>query len=263
MSLGRVQLLLLSGLAEAPRLPPHEQEALFRRPPEGSVSGRWDVYTSGYLARLVEALENDYPAVRRILGSKRFWELTERYLKDFPPRSYDVGRVGERLAVFLGTDGLIESLPFLGDLARLEWQIAESFVAPDSEPLRWTDLQRMAPDEVADLPLSLRPGVALLRSPWPLLDLWKCKDRETEEISVRVEGRPPSRVLVSREEGEVRCRDVGETDARFIEAVRWGGSLVDVQAGLGASASLERLIACFRRWVDEGVFRDPEGRICR
>lgn len=70
MSLGRVQLLLLSGLAEAPRLPPHEQEALFRRPPEGSVSGRWDVYTSGYLARLVEALENDYPAVRRILGSK-------------------------------------------------------------------------------------------------------------------------------------------------------------------------------------------------
>jgi uncharacterized protein (UPF0276 family) len=109
-------------------------------PAAGDVERRWAIYSSGYVARLVEALETDYPAVRRILGEGPFGSLTARYVRRFAPRSFDIGRAGDRLAMFLEEDPLSTELPFLPDLARYEWSLAEAFVAADSVPLAWSDL---------------------------------------------------------------------------------------------------------------------------
>ena len=110
---------------------PERRKRCFRKPPEGTVEGRWHIYSSGYLTRLVEALENDYSALARVVGPGPFGSLIQRYVAAHPPRSFDLRYAGDRLATFLEQDPLTGDLPFLPDLARLEWLLAEAFVAKD------------------------------------------------------------------------------------------------------------------------------------
>jgi hypothetical protein len=116
------------------------------------------------VARATEAIENDFPGLTKVLGPAPLRSLTNRYTRRCPPRSYDLGRIGDRLARFLEGDALTKDLPFLPDLARLEWAVAEAFVSRDEAPLLWDDIARLGVEAAAELPLRLRPGAALVRS---------------------------------------------------------------------------------------------------
>jgi hypothetical protein len=233
-----------------------ERAALFAEPPQGDVERRWGIYTFGYLARLAEAIENDYPATRRILGEGAFRSLAARYLERHLPGSFDIGRAGDRLAAFLETDPLAADLPFLPDLARFEWSLADAFVAADSEPLAWSDLARLGPEAVADTVFRPRPGTAVIRSRWPLLDLSATQDLADQDVSIALEGHP-SVVLVYRQDLEVRRRLVGELDARFLETAGRGIRLAEILDEAASSADADRLVERFRLWVMEGVFEKP------
>ena len=228
----------------------------FVPPPASDLDRRWAIYASGYLARLVEALENDFPAVRRILGPGPFGSMTARYVRRLPPRSFDIGRVGDRLAAFLERDPLRADLPFLPDLARYEWSLAEAFVAADSVPLAWSDVAALGPEAVADTTFRLSPGAALVRSSWPLLELWRAKDLADEDVDVPLQPAPCS-VLVHRVALEVRRRLVGEADARFLEAASPGLRLSDLLKEASDEAEAGKLVERFRIWVVNGLFEKP------
>lgn len=224
----------------------------FAPPPQGTVESRWHVYTSGYLARLVEAVENDYPALRRILGEGPFRSLVARYVRQCPPRSYDVGRVGDRLASFLETDPLTSELPFLADLARLEWALAEAFVAADDPPLAWEALTPLPPETVAELPLELHSSVTLVRSRWPIFELRDCQDVPDDAVSIPVQGRPVN-ALVYRRGLEVTRRAVDDGEAELLSRLGDGGATLAQLADNPGQGSQDGLAERFRLWVSEGL----------
>jgi hypothetical protein len=99
----------------------------------------------------------------------------------------------------------------------------------------------------------------VIRSPWPLVDLWGTRTLADAEVSIRVDGRP-SLVLVVRSGFTVRCREIGEPDCRLIEAVGETSSLETLQEALHCAPGLDTmggLLECFRRLVDEGVSAAP------
>jgi len=216
------------------------------------------VYSHGYTARVVEALEQEFASVRRILGAEAFAALIERYLAVFPPRAFDLGRVGDRLGRFLEFDRLSVELPFLPDLARLEHTISECFTAAEARVLSWADLQAKSADDVAALRMSLAPGVALLRSSWPLKDLWASRlEPNDEAVSIEVANRP-SAVLVSRRDGRVFVEVVTDAESAVLEAAGTGDvTLPDLHALTGTpetAAAVARLIGTFRGLIARGVF---------
>ncbi|HEY2796513.1 MAG TPA: putative DNA-binding domain-containing protein [Thermoanaerobaculia bacterium] len=230
----------------------------FRQPALSSVDERWHVYAHGFTARLTEALEAEYAAVCRIVGEAAFGRLVERYLGVFPPRSFDLAHAGDRLARFLEFDPLTRELGFLPDLARLERRIAEAFVAADARPLTWAELQARTPEEAASLPLALAPGTSLVRSDWPLDDLWRCRaESDDDAVDIPLEGRPRN-VLVYRSGSFVRCEGVDETTARLIEAAGFGDATLDDLLALAAPgadpAAVGGLLAAFRELVRRDVF---------
>ncbi|HXV62729.1 MAG TPA: hypothetical protein VEK15_18665, partial [Vicinamibacteria bacterium] len=195
----------------------------------------------------------------RIVGHEAFDSMARRYALAYAPRFHDLGRIGDRLSRFLETDFLSTKLPFLPDLARLEWALAEAFVSEDAKALLWDDLQAMNPESVSEMPLKLMPGTAVIRSKWPLIDIWECKDRSDHEISVQVEDRP-STVLVFRRGYQSHCTEASETIARIVEAASGGTSLLGVQEALGADgdpAAIVQILGAFRRMVGEGLFVNP------
>jgi len=240
-----------------PRAQAQRREA-FRSPRLGSVEDRWHVYAHGYIGRIVEAMGLEYAATRRILGEETFADLVAHYVGVFPPRSFDLAHVGDRLPGFLELDRVSFELPFLADLATLERAISAAFVAADGEPESWFALAARQPQEVAAMRFGLLPGVAVLRSPWPLHALWACRlEADDETVSVPVEGLP-SRVLVYRRDGRVRVEPVPDLEAALVEAASCGDATLEELgslAGAGDRAEdAERLVQAFQALVERDVF---------
>jgi hypothetical protein len=233
---------------------PDGLRALFRRPPAGTLDSRWHVYAHGFLARLVEAIENDYPALAKVLGGGSLRSLVARYELHFPPRSHDLGRFGDRLAGFLEGDGLTDDLPFLPDLARLEWALAEAFVAADVPTLSFADLARLAPEAAVELPLALRPGAVLVGSMWPIHEIWSCRDKPPAAVDVPM-SRGARTVLVSRRGIEIVCRPAASLEVLLFRAAADGGGMADVLDEGGERAG--ELVAAFRTLLEDGVFARP------
>jgi hypothetical protein len=249
-----LQRAFLRGVLAGQESVPEEFGRLLRTPPAGSIDARWHVYAHGFLARLVEAIENDYPALSKVLGGGPLRSLTARYVSRFPPRSYDLDRFGDRLAAFLETDALTGDLPFLPDLARLEWAVAEAFVAPDVPEVRWADLALLGTEAATEAPLALRPGAALVSSMWPILEIWSCRDQPTEAIDVPI-SRAARTVLVSRHGLEIVCRPASSLEVLLFRATESGVRLAEV---LDDDAErVEELVRAFRGLVDDGVFARP------
>ena len=115
------------------------------------------IYADAYLARLIEALEEDFPAVSRLLGHRAFHATCRAYLERFPSRSRSLNPLGRRLPEFLS------DRPGARDLARVEVAMAEVFDAEGVAPLRPTDFSKLAPGRLA--------GAAVLRAAFRLLEL--------------------------------------------------------------------------------------------
>ena len=253
--LASLQEAMLAGVLGGHDLPQAGIRDLFQDPPAGTVEARWHVYASGLVERAVEAIGNDFPALAKVLGPGPLRSLADRYTRRFLPRSYDLGQIGDRLAGFLEGDDLTRALPFLPDLARLEWAVAEAFVSSDEPPLRWDDLARLGAEAAADLSLRLRPGVAVLRSEWPFHAIWACRDMAVSEIDVPLRDRPCS-VLVARRGLDVVCRPLDEPSVTVAEAAAAGRRLAEVLEPQDTEEA-SVVVAAFRALVEDGAFARP------
>lgn len=252
--LAGVQELVLGAVLGRCPLRPEDLDALILAPPAGTRERRWHVYATGLVARAEEALANDFPAVAKVLGEGPLRSLTARYLRSCAPRSHDLGRLGDRLARFLESDQLTEALPFLPDLARLEWAVAEAFVAADTPALEWGDLTLLGPEGSADVALRLREGSAVVRSAWPIREIWACRHLAPADIDVPVSPRP-SAVLVTRRGLDVLCRAMDEAALGLLGAAAAGLTLASV---LDTDAQdPTALVTAFRQLVEDGAIARP------
>ena len=85
-----------------------------------SAEERVNIYANMYFYRILEVLEEDFPATRAVLGPERFHNLVTGYLIEYPPAHFSISYAGNHLADFLGDHPLREEFPFLENLARLE-----------------------------------------------------------------------------------------------------------------------------------------------
>lgn len=94
------------------------------------VRARIAVYRTGYVARLCDALRDDYPKVAIALGD-RFQPVVREYVAKYPSDQPSLRHFGRHLADFLEAHEVRAARPWLADLARLEWARVEACDAAD------------------------------------------------------------------------------------------------------------------------------------
>lgn len=232
---------------------PAAVQKLVLAPLRGTRAERLSVYRDGYPARLREALEETYPAVSHVVGHASFADLTDRYVGATGPTSYDLCATGAGLPEFLRGDALAESLPFLPDLAALEWRIARAFHATEEPPFDSRSLAGWPLDRWEHTVVRFQPSVSLVSSPWPILDVWAARARPREDVSIDLRDRA-ERVLVRRAGLDVRCERLGEDDARVLRALLDARPLGEVAEGLAAEGvDPSSVAACFARLARLGL----------
>lgn len=141
---------------------------------QGAAAGRrFDVYRNNVAVSLTEALEAAFPVLRKLVGDNNFKVLAGAFLRQHPPQSPLMMYYGAAMPTFLADFEPTKPIAYLPDVARLELALRESYHAADAAPFDATRLNAMPPERLMATRVTLAPTVRLIRSPWPILAIWR------------------------------------------------------------------------------------------
>jgi hypothetical protein len=139
----------------------------------GKGGDHLQVYRNNFFISLRQALADVYPVVRRLVGEEFFNQLARRFVREHPSRSGNLHDFGRELARFVETLPDLSELPYLPDVAALEWALHEVFHEAEAQPF---DFSTLSDPENARLPL--HPAARLIASRYPILAIWEANQSD-------------------------------------------------------------------------------------
>jgi hypothetical protein len=225
-SLAETQAAFAAALAE-PSLP----VPAGLRPP---AKRRFDVHRNNRAAGLIEVLEASFPAVRRLVGADFFKAAAKAYIRQSPPASPVLLLYGERFGDFLEAFEPAGGVPYLGDVARLEWARLAAYHAVDAAPLSVARLAEVPQASLPALRFTLHPSLHLLFSRWPVASLWAATTGA--DAGVAVDMKRGEDVAVLRPMLSVELRVLPPGGRAFIAALAAGDTLAAAAEAAVAAA---------------------------
>jgi hypothetical protein len=131
------------------------------------------LYRHHVFTTLTATLAWAYPVVVRLVDERFFAYASDRYVRAHPPAGPCLAEYGASLAEFLAAFPPCRALPYLPDVARLEWAMHRALHAPDAAPLDPALLRAVPAEAAPGLRFHLDPSLSLVRSPWPIDRIWR------------------------------------------------------------------------------------------
>lgn len=193
---------------------------------EAIVPGRLKIYRSNIMGNLTGALRGSYPLLEKLTGEDFVMGLLRAFIIENPPREAHLSNYGAGLADFIEAFAPAKSLPYLPDVAQLEWAMNEAYYAQDDRPLIQADLQNMPLDKLADMALLLRSSVRLLESRWPLVAIrdFSLKESRDEQETLNLD-QGDCRIMVYRPGLSVDIITLEPAEYGFLQALKAGKTL--------------------------------------
>ena len=141
---------------------------------------RLHVYRHHVFTTLTAALKATYPVVCRLVDERFFGYAADRYIRTRPPSGPCLFEYGDGFPEFLAAFEPCRQLRYLPDVARLEWALNAATHAEDAAPTDPATLNAVSEEDYPRLVLRLDPSLSLLRSPWPIDQIWRANQPDAD-----------------------------------------------------------------------------------
>jgi len=214
------------------------------------------VYRGNVFGNHAQALAGAYPVVRELLGGEFFDALAREYGRAHPSTSGDLNEFGGALAEFVARFPHTADLPYLADVARLEWRVHRAYYAADPVAFDSSRVVALPADDQARLRLRLAPGCAVMEFPTPAGRIWLAHREPGPAGLESVLDGTGDRILVHRPLWTVEVSLLEAGDWAFLAAAERGDALVEaLGAGVAADPDYD-FGSALGRWVGAGVISD-------
>ena len=129
----------------------------------GLIVAGWRLTDANLEANARRALAISFPVVFQLLGEIRFADACRQYLRHSPLAAGDWAEWGDSFPEWLELPVLSEQLPYLPDMARLDWLSHQIGRAEDAPP-DFESLQMLAAANAGAGHLVINPTLTLLTS---------------------------------------------------------------------------------------------------
>lgn len=134
---------------------------------------RLNIYRNNINATLIESLQNIYPVSCTLVGEDFFRSMAHSYVGANTPETGDLREYGEHLAAYMQSMPALEKLPYMPDIARIDWACHVSFHAQSLPVLTVNKLGEFSPDSYEQLKFKLHPAIIPINSKFPIFDIWE------------------------------------------------------------------------------------------
>jgi hypothetical protein len=239
---------------------------------------RLEIYNRQYWFRILNALGEDFPALRSVIGSRAFDAMSVAYLQAHPSRSFTLRNLGTNLPGWIAKNphfaGRRASLAV--DVARIEWAFVEAFDAGEREPLTLEQISTLD----GNSRLALQPHLRLIELEYPVdeivLNLHKADKRQTTEAGLQHDGvdhapaklpalrRKPTWLAAHRVEFSVYYLRLKRGEFHMLRAIQAGRPLAEaIEAGIitarvPAARRPQLVRQWFTAWAELGWICAPD-----
>jgi hypothetical protein len=195
---------------------------------------RLQVYRNNTIISLTEALKATYPVVAALVGDEFFGFAAKAFISGDPPQAPRLAEYGSGFAAFLAAFEPARTLPYLADVAALEWAVNEAHHAPDDNALTPQELSAVPPENSAALVFALRHSCRLLKSKYQVDRLWQAHQPGGTLQDLAIEG--DCYFLVYRPQDDVEMMTLGAAGYALLARISEGATL---EAAFEAAAGIE------------------------
>jgi hypothetical protein len=214
-----------------------------------SAAARLRIHRHHVRQSLVGALASTFPTVQAIVGEAFFRTLAEGFVLRELPGQPVLAEYGAGFPAFVSAYGPAAALPYLADMAQLDWALNLAFHAPLEDRLTAFGLADLPAERLFDLKPVLAAGSTLLRSPYPIDRIWHASQPGATVGTVSLEEGPAS-VLVLRRPDDAAFASQDSAEEALLGAIIEGSSLgeaaqaaVSVEPAADPSRIFARLLA--------------------
>ena len=221
---------------------------------------RLGIYADAYVSRLLEALQNDYPALQTLLGGEAFYELGEAYIRRFPSTYASLRWFGGHLPIFIKETVPYNRNPWLMEMAVFEWALVDAFNASDKPSISENDVGQIPPEQWPALEFVFHPSVQSFEYRWNILPIWQAH-KESKSLPKPEKLSQSETCLVWRQNLKTLFRTLDSDEALMFAAARQGANFSQLCEQLSAWIDDAeqvplRAVGLLKTWLSQGLISD-------
>jgi hypothetical protein len=220
---------------------------------EKTPLSRMKIYHHNTILALADLLADFFPVLKLLVGDNFFRKLARDYSQLNPQPTGNRITFGAHFPEFVATYKGLESLPYLSDVARLEWAYFQCALALDAVPLGFDDLQQ-ALEANPEFALALHPSVQIITQSYNALEIWQAH-QETPIETVSLQHKPHSLLVWRNVENNVFFQSVNQSLLSLLVSVRQGDSLINIISNLSQDSDIQQIFASA---MAQGLFINPD-----
>lgn len=228
------QAAFVRALLDPDLLPPGQTDA--------GKARRLDVYRNNVIAGLIGALCERFPVCLRLVGDTFFRAMARTYVRASLPRKPMLFEYGEDFAEFIAGFDPASGLPYLPDVARLEYAAGRAYHAADAPPLSRDMIRSLPPERLDAATASLHPSTQVVRSRYPIVSIWRENMSSDPPGTVVLDHAEDALVVRARVDVEIRALPPG--GAHFVKTLMGSGTFGKAAEEAGSISTDFDLTGC-------------------
>lgn len=214
----------------------------------------FNVYRNNVAVSLKAALGETFPVVKLLVGEDFFDAMAGVFWRLSPPQSPILAQWGDDFPDFIQSFEPAQSLPFLADVARLEWAWLQAYHGEDKTALSIDVLSSLDEAALATHRLDLHPTLQVMTSNWPICAIWQAHQKDDIQLNFEIAQGPEEDVLVLRPHLDVLVSPLDEPEKILIKSCQHGLSIsAALQAISDGADPSTPLVTLFQRGAVVGV----------
>lgn len=211
------------------------------------VGARLAVYRNSVVASLVDAVADTFPVVQQLVGEDFIRAMASIFVRTQPPRSCVLAHYGGAFPAFVEQFEPARSVPYLADVARLEWARVLAYHAADQAPLSAAEVgAALSGDgDAGELRFVCHPSLSVVDSRHAIVSIWAAhQGGDVGTALATTDVQDAESALVVRDGLGVLVLRLPPGASRFVAALQAGASLAEAGSrGQQAAADFDLPLA--------------------
>jgi len=212
-----------------------------RETPQLTTDAQISIYTNSINSGLVNALSNIYPVCEKLVGERFFHIMVLEYIQSYPSLSPDLANYGADFSLYLSSNKAVNSVPYLSDVAKLEWSYHRAFHSKDESEFDINTLAKYTAEQLTNCIFLLPASHKLIQSNYPVDDIWRINQTENEEQLILDD--EPVYLFLYRKQHEIHIDKITKIEFIFLQKINSQQPFLDVCEQLTETAELSALLA--------------------